>query len=71
MRRRQPCAGRVAFDAGVLQGQGGVGVAKRSGERQIDPGHPQFQPVRAEAGPQPGHGRQRQNEVADGAGNDR
>ena len=25
--------GRVAFDAGVLQGQGAVGVAKRSGER--------------------------------------
>ena len=62
---------RVAFDAGVLQGQGAVGIAKGSGERQIDPGHPKFQPVRAEPGPQPSHGRQRQNEVADGAGNDR
>ena len=63
--------GRIALDAGVLQGLGGVGVAERSGKRQIAAGHPEFQPGRAQMGLQPGHRGQRHHEVADGAGNDR
>lgn len=63
--------GRIALDAGVLQGLGGVDVAERSGKRQIAAGHPEFHPIRAEAGLQPGHRGQCHDEVADGAGNDR